>query len=138
MKTKKTSIAKLSITLASLLTMFLVASSNVYAQPGNWFGGGGGGTDTDITISKDDLNLPGAKDNIESGDVTAVLNIVYIIAGITAVVVIIIGGIRYVTSDGDSSGISAAKNTVMYAVVGLIVVLAAAAITNFVLQNVAK
>lgn len=109
-----------------LVAVFGSVSSPVYAQEKN-----------DIVISKDDLNLPGANDQIGSGDVQNLLNIVYIVAGITAVVVIIIGGIRYVTSDGDSSGIAAAKNTVMYAVVGLVVVIAAAAITNFVIQNVA-
>lgn len=129
---KRTSLIRLNMKrgMAYLVPAVVMAHSFVsmsaYAQESN-----------DVVISKDDLNLPGANDQIGSGDVQAVLNIVYLVAGITAVVVIIIGGIRYVTSDGDSSGIAAAKNTVMYAVVGLVVVIAAAAITNFVIQNVA-
>jgi hypothetical protein len=49
--------------------------------------------------------------------------------------VIIFGGIRYVTSTGDSSRVKAAKDTVTYAVIGLIVALLAYAIVNFVLTN---
>jgi hypothetical protein len=48
---------------------------------------------------------------------------------------IVIGGIRYTTSNGDSAGITSAKNTILYAVVGLIVALLAYAIVNFVLTS---
>ena len=50
---------------------------------------------------------------------------------------IIIGGIKYVTSNGDSSGVTSAKNTILYAVVGLVVAVMAYTIVNFVLTNVA-
>ena len=63
------------------------------------------------------------------------LNIAYLLAGIIAVIVIIIGGFMYTTSAGDSSGVTKAKNMILYAVVGLIVIIAAFAITNFVLGN---
>lgn len=63
------------------------------------------------------------------------LNIAYLLAGIIAVIVIIIGGFMYTTSGGDSSGVTKAKNLILYAVVGLIVIIAAFAITNFVLGN---
>lgn len=91
-----------------------------------------------ITISKDDLHLKDAPSVINGTTVGNLLGVVYFIAGIVAVLVIIIGGIRYVGSNGDSSQVQAAKNTITYAVIGLIVVIMAAAITQFVLQNVAK
>lgn len=91
-----------------------------------------------ITITKDTLHIPGAPDQIQSPQIEQILMTVYIIAGMAAVITIIIGGIRYATSAGDSSGIQSAKNTVQYAVVGLVVILAAAAITDFVIKNVAK
>ena len=50
-----------------------------------------------------------------------------------AVIKIVIGGIRYATSGGDSTQIQAAKNTILYAVVGLVVAIMAFAIVNFVL-----
>lgn len=91
---------------------------------------------TEIKITKDDLNLSDAPDTVGSSQVETLLMTVYIIAGIVAVIAIIVGGVRYTTSGGDSSGVQAAKNTVMYAVVGLVVVIAAAAITDFVIKNV--
>lgn len=55
--------------------------------------------------------------------------------GIISVIMIIIGGIRYATSNGDSSQITGAKNTILYAVVGLIVAMLAYAIVNFVVSQ---
>jgi hypothetical protein len=46
---------------------------------------------------------------------------------------IVIGGIKYTTSNGDSSAITSAKNTILYSVVGLVVAILAFAIVNFVL-----
>lgn len=61
------------------------------------------------------------------------LNIVYFLLGIVAIVVIIIGGITYATSAGNSSSVTKAKNMILYAVVGIVIVITAYAITNFVI-----
>lgn len=55
--------------------------------------------------------------------------------GIIAVIVIIVGGIRYATSDGDSSKVKQAKDTILYAVVGLVVALISYGIVNFVIDR---
>ena len=60
------------------------------------------------------------------------------ILGGLAVIVIIIAGFFYVTSNGDSSKLAAAKNTILYAVIGLVVALLASAIISFVNNFVAK
>ena len=60
-----------------------------------------------------------------------VLEVVYLWIGIIAVVFIVIGGIKYMTSAGDTNKVQSAKNTITYSVVGLVVVLAAFAITEF-------
>ncbi|MBC7943456.1 hypothetical protein H7X68_03085 [Candidatus Saccharibacteria bacterium] len=62
-----------------------------------------------------------------------IVNTLLFFVGITAVIAIIIGGIMYTTSGGDSAGVSKAKNTILYAVIGLVVAIAAYAIINFVL-----
>lgn len=62
-----------------------------------------------------------------------VVNIMLFILGAVCVVMIVIGGIRYATSQGEQSSLSAAKNTILYAVVGLVVAIAAYAIVNFVI-----
>ena len=65
------------------------------------------------------------------GAVTAVFSV----AGIIAVGVIIFGGVRYSVSQGDPGKVKRAKDTIMYAVIGLIVTLSAFAITTFVVGN---
>ena len=65
-----------------------------------------------------------------------VINTILYIVGIIAVISIILGGINYITSNGDASKIASAKNTIMYSVVGLIVAIMSFAIVNFVVTNV--
>jgi len=60
------------------------------------------------------------------------LNLAYYIAGIVAVIVIIVAGLNYITSQGDSGRVTKAKNMILYAVIGIIVLIVAYAITNFV------
>lgn len=62
-----------------------------------------------------------------------IVNVMLFVLGIVAVIMIVIGGIRYVLSAGDSSAVTGAKNTILYSVVGLVVALLAYAIINFVL-----
>ncbi len=50
---------------------------------------------------------------------------------------IIFGGVRYITSNGDSSNITTARNTIVFAIVGLVIVALAQIIVHFVLQRVA-
>lgn len=61
------------------------------------------------------------------------INTLLFIAGITAVVIIVVGAIRFVTSEGDSNQATRARSTVVYAAVGLVVCVASYAIINFVL-----
>lgn len=66
-----------------------------------------------------------------------IVNIILFVLGAVAVIVIVIGGLRYVLSAGDANAIKGAKDTILYAVVGLIVALLAYAIVNFVLLQFA-
>lgn len=61
--------------------------------------------------------------------------LIYFVAGIVAVIMIILGAIQYTTSDGDPSKIKRAKDSILYSIVGLIAIILAAAITNFVVGN---
>ena len=67
--------------------------------------------------------------------ITFVLNTLSVIVAVVSVIYIIWGGFKYVTSSGDASNVQSAKNTIMYAIVGLIVVALAQAIVNYVLQQ---
>ena len=72
-----------------------------------------------------------------AGVFNTVTNVLLFIVGAISVLMIIFGGLRYVVSGGDSSNVTAAKNTVLYAVVGLIIALLAYAVINFVLTSFA-
>lgn len=65
-----------------------------------------------------------------------VINVIIGLVGFVAVAVIIIGGISFITSQGDTNKVTKARNTILYGVVGLVVALLAFAIVNFVLTNV--
>ena len=69
-------------------------------------------------------------------NVRNILNAVYFWVAIITVIVIIIGGVKYMTSQGDAGKVKSAKDTIMYAIIGLIVTLLAFAITNFILGAV--
>lgn len=71
-------------------------------------------------------------DGSEGGVFQTVTNILLFIIGAIAVIMLIIGGIRYVVSGGDQSAVTAAKNTILYAIVGIVVAILAYAAVNFV------
>lgn len=65
-----------------------------------------------------------------------VVNTLLYALGVVSVIMIIIGGFRYVTSSGDKAALVSAKNTIFYAVIGLVVAVLAFAIVQFVLSKV--
>lgn len=67
--------------------------------------------------------------------VSQVINILSLAVGVVAVIMIIVGGFKYITSGGDSGNVTGAKNTILYAVVGLIVVALAQVIVRFVVDR---
>lgn len=69
--------------------------------------------------------------------IKTVVNILSIIVGIIAVIMIIVGGLKFITSTGDSNNVNSARNTILYAVIGLVVVALAQIIVKFVLSKVA-
>lgn len=66
-----------------------------------------------------------------------IVNVLLFLVGAIAVIMLIFGGIRYVTSGGDQNSVTAAKNTIMYAIIGIIVAILAYAVVNFVLTSLA-
>lgn len=64
-----------------------------------------------------------------------IVNLISIVVGVVAVVMIIFGGFRYITSGGDSGKVGNAKNSLIYAIVGLIIVALAQLIVRFVLNQ---
>lgn len=67
--------------------------------------------------------------------ITTAINIMSVVVGIAAVIMIMVGGFKYVTSGGESSKTSSAKNTIVYAVIGLVIVAFAQFIVKFVINT---
>ncbi|HEX5447647.1 MAG TPA: pilin [Candidatus Saccharimonadales bacterium] len=64
-----------------------------------------------------------------------IVNILTAIVGIVAVIMIIVGGLRYITSGGNDTSVTSAKNTILYAIIGLVVVALAQLIVRFTLSK---
>lgn len=65
--------------------------------------------------------------------ITLVINLFSIVVGVVSVIMIIVGGLKYITSGGDSGNVTGAKNTILYAIIGLVVVALAQLIVKFIL-----
>lgn len=65
-----------------------------------------------------------------------VVNILSMVVGVVAVIMIIIGGLKYMSAGGDSAGVSSAKQTILGAIIGLVIVALAQVIVRFVLNEV--
>ena len=72
-----------------------------------------------------------------SGIFQKITNIALYLIGAISVLMLIYGGIRYTTSGGDAKNVTAAKNTILYAIVGIVVAILAYAIVNFVISGLA-
>lgn len=113
---------------------FAVAIGLFAAVP---FGQTAGASPADIVqqgVNKVGGNTTGA--NASFGSIVAkIIKVMLYILGALSVVMIIFGGFKYVTSRGESADVTSAKNTILYAVVGLIVALLAYAIVSFVVKE---
>lgn len=91
------------------------------------------------TISDGATSARGSEQPVDlfgnSGVFSQVSSVLLFIVGAIAVIMIIIGGLRYVISGGDASQVQAAKNTILYALVGIIVAILAYAVVNFVIGS---
>lgn len=88
---------------------------------------------------QDGVNAAKGRDQVtdlfgEAGIFQDITNILLFLVGAISVIMVIIGGLRYVVSGGDSSAVSAAKNTILYAIVGLVVSMLAYAAIAFVIE----
>jgi hypothetical protein len=66
---------------------------------------------------------------------STIVNILLFIVGAVAVIMLVIGGLKYVTSNGDQSAITSAKQTILYAIIGIVVAFLAYAMVNFVVTQ---
>lgn len=127
----KKKILSYMIALGILCAPIALTTGIVYAAPidevknGACDAFGGGDCSTDPETSKTKVN------NI----VKTIIDVFSWIIGVIAVIMVIFGGFKYITSGGDSSKVSSAKNTILYAVIGLVIVALAQTIVFFVIDT---
>lgn len=92
--------------------------------------------DTLTVNGSGDCSSTGQGTETVNGIVATVVNMLSVLVGVVAVIMIIWGGMRYVTSGGDSGKVTTAKNTIIYALLGLVVVALSQFIVKFVLAKV--
>lgn len=121
-----------------VITIFIaVFATFSFAAPAQALFGGakseackGANLDTD----KGTCNSKEAAESVQK-TITNIVNLLSLIVGIVAVIMIILNGFKYITSGGDSNAVGSAKNGIIYAIVGLIVVALAQVIVRFVLSK---
>lgn len=130
-------IKSLILTLASVLAFSVPALIAVPVYAADIQGGLCTGAGLQITPSGSsaDCTDPSIGTGHLNDLLTTVINIFSAVVGVIAVLMIIVGGLRYITSGGDSGKVSAAKTTIIYALIGLVVVALAQLIVHFVLAQ---
>lgn len=81
-------------------------------------------------IDSGDLDIP--KTEASAGSLQSILSTVFLLAGGIAVIFVIVGGLKYVLSTGDPSQTAKAKDTILYAIIGLVISLLAFVIVRLV------
>ena len=105
----------------------LVTSATVYAECSS--------AKDCIRQGADGVGSTGSSSSSVSDIARTISNILLFVLGSVAVVMIVVGGVRYATSNGDQAAVKSAKDTVLYSVIGLIVAIAAYAIVNFIIEQ---
>lgn len=128
---KKLVLVPIVLALLLVSSVAVVATQPAYANDaakksaceatgGTWSGGGCNKAQAEASINNTLENI---------------INIFSIVVGIVAVIMIIAGGFKFITSGGDANNVKSAKNTILYAVIGLVVVALAQIIVRFVLNQ---
>ena len=91
---------------------------------------GGGNTTAIYCRNKDEAQ------NKVNSTVAGIVNLLLMALGIISIIMIVVGGILFALANGDSSRVAKARNTVIYAVVGLVVALFAGALVNFIFNRI--
>jgi hypothetical protein len=94
------------------------------------------GSNLQFTETPGQCQVAGSDATSKINDIVhTIVNFLSAIVGIVAVIMIIVGGLRYVTSGGNDTSVTAAKNTILYAIIGLVIVALAQIIVRFTLSK---
>mgnify|MGYP004496626263 CR=1 FL=1 len=132
--TKKTLTGVFAAFVFALVALFTPITPSASAQE-TCESGSAGGAQAGIECARG-VNTPGELFDGPGSIFTTIVNVLLFLIGAISVIMLIYGGIRYTTSGGNSANVTAAKNTILYAIVGLIIAFLAFAVVNWVLGAV--
>jgi len=146
----ETLVKKVALSLQSLVLVLGVGSASVaavavsaapaFANPAACSTDVSGGAADPLTGGASCSQGGSQKDNLfgSGGIFTVIANTLIFLVGAIAVIFLIIGGLRYVISNGDSKNVTAAKDTILYAIVGIVVAVISFALVQFVVNALNK
>ena len=123
---KKIALSLLAAVMLTFVPVSLVAAATVCSEPA-------------AKTSAYCVGIAGPTDNPIAGPnglLIKIANVIAVIAGMVIVIMIIVAGIRYITSSGDSAGIQKAKDTILHSLIGLIVIVLARVLVTFVVNRI--
>ena len=129
--------AFLTIVTTFLAALPLVVITPVYAAEGiqqNLCAGANLDVNTDCNTGITDQQAQQKINNI----LHTIINFFSLIVGVVSVIMIIYGGLKYITSGGDSGNVGSARNTIIYALIGLVIVALAQFMVRFVLTKITQ
>lgn len=122
---------RLAVVIATLLSLALPATAAAYNPFSSACGSGGGASNSTACSVKGSDPISGP-----NGALKKISVVLAGIAGVAAVIIIIFGGMQYITSNGDASKAASARSTIVGAVIGLVIIVAAESIILFVVSKV--
>jgi hypothetical protein len=132
-------VAVLGVESIAAIALMLAPAVPVFAQSAQQQINSGLCTGSNLEFTEDtsgaDCSTSDATEKINNL-IHTIVNLLSAIVGIVAVVMIIVGGLRYITSGGNDASVTGAKNTILYAIIGLIIVALAQILVRFTLSKV--
>ena len=127
------------LVVPALVAVLGLAAAPAYAAPGDLSLANGANSAQGKDQQGNAACLFGNEANCSGqGLFKTITNVLLFIIGAVSVIMLVIGGIRYTISGGDSNQVQGAKNTILYAIVGIIVAILAYAVVNFVISSFAS
>ena len=123
-----------SILISTLMVAVMVFGVSIIYQTGNTEIAGA--INSEITSGMNATSAGTSTPTDANVVIKNVTNIMFFIIGAVSVIMLIYGGIRYTTSGGNANSVTAAKNTIMYSIIGLVVAILAFAVVQFVVNQV--
>ena len=123
-----------SILISTLMVAVMVFGVSIIYQTGNTEIAGA--INSEITSGMNATSAGTSTPTDANVVIKKVTNTMFSSIGAVSVIMLIYGGIRYTTSGGNTNSVTAAKNTVIYSIVGLVISILAYAIVNFVVTNI--